>query len=65
MTGCRTEIQILKKQNKKLKNKVEEQTFKLHDVSKDCSALKKKVNKDSTSKLTYEIKDLLEKLVSY
>lgn len=68
-TAQRTEIQNLKRDNKKLSSKLQEQESKINDVSRDCSYIKKRVNNDSSSQinghLTNEIKGLLEKLVTY
>jgi len=62
-TGCRSEIQNLKKLNKKLSTQIEEQNFKILDVTNDCKKLKKKVThkgkERDNSHLTTEIKGLI------
>jgi predicted RNase H-like nuclease (RuvC/YqgF family) len=68
--GGRSEVQNLKRENKKLKNKVEEQQSAIIEVKRDCSLIKKKQKKEeqkdkNNRQLTGEIKDLLEKLVGY
>ncbi|CDW83112.1 UNKNOWN [Stylonychia lemnae] len=68
LTACRTEIQNLKRENKKMSHQLQNQEQKIHDISKDCTQIKRHVKKDTkkqnVSSVADEIKGLLEKIVT-